>query len=122
MKKKKKTISQLKKKADEVFSRYIRQRDEKLGCISCGVFKPWKEMQAGHFVPRRHLATRYHEWNVNGQCFACNCFLKGNMVKYAVNLKLKYGDKIIEELDELSKKVGQFKRADYEDIINNYKT
>lgn len=116
---KKKTISQLKTKADQVFSLYIRNRDQGV-CITCGIKKPVKEMQAGHFVSRRHLATRYDEWNVNCQCMQCNVFLKGNMVKYAKALMDKYGDNIVRELDEKSKKTAQLKRADYLAIIEAY--
>lgn len=119
-KKTKPSISKLKKKADAAFSAYIRQRDCGV-CFTCGVKRPWKDMQAGHFVSRRHLSTRYHEKNVHCQCVQCNVFLKGNMVKYARSLMDKYGDNIIEDLDNLSKIIVPFKRADYESIINAYK-
>jgi 5-methylcytosine-specific restriction endonuclease McrA len=117
---KKQSITQLKKKADAVFSLYVRHRD-KGQCITCGVIKAPKDMQAGHFVSRRHLATRYDEWNVNCQCVACNVFMSGNMVKYAKALMDKYGDNVVRELDERTSKTAQLKKADYLAIIEAYK-
>lgn len=111
--------SWLKDKADEVFSRYVRTRDQGT-CITCGIQKPISEMQAGHYVSRRHLSTRFDEWNVNCQCVSCNVFLKGNMVKYSRALMDKYGDEIIKTLDDLSKQKRQMKKADYIEIILNY--
>lgn len=115
----KKTPAQLKKLADKVFSEYVRQRDRGT-CISCGTQKPWKEMQAGHFVSRRHLATRWDEWNVHCQCVSCNVFLKGNMVRYAVALREKHGDNIIEILDKQSRISKPYKKADLLEIILKY--
>lgn len=118
---KKKSVSQLKRMADDVFSRWVRRRD-KWTCFTCKKLKPWREIQAGHFVPRRHLATRYDEENVHAQCVACNVFLKGNMVKYAIALKIKFGPDIIEKLDARSQTIKPYKKANYIDLIFKYWT
>lgn len=72
---KKKSVSTLKKEADKAFSRYIRYRDGKLSggnwiveCITCGVWRPYKVMQNGHFMSRRFNVLRYDEENCNAQC------------------------------------------------------
>ena len=111
---KQRNISQLKKLADIVFSKWIRQRDSH--CITCG--RP--ATQAGHYISRSWLGLRYHPKNVHGQDVRCNIFLKGNMDEYALFLKWKYGPKILEELNKL-KKPTQFKRKDYLEIIRKYK-
>ena len=37
-------------------------------CITCGVSKPWQEMQGGHFIERGKKATKIDETNVHPQC------------------------------------------------------
>lgn len=95
-KKKKPTVAKLKKLADSAFSQYIRLRDsDKNGlaeCITCGVKKPWKELQNGHFVSRSTNTLRYDELNCNAQCVGCNMFKSGNLFQYGLALDLKYGD------------------------------
>ncbi|HDY66584.1 MAG TPA: recombinase [Candidatus Scalindua sp.] len=81
---------------DEWWSLYIRARDcDESGmgrCCSCskGVF--WKDADAGHFISRRHRATRYNEKNVHLQCRACNRFDDGNPAGYALFLMRVYGN------------------------------
>lgn len=96
-----KTVAKLKKDADKWFSLYVRHRDSKDGlaeCITCGVSKPVKEMQAGHFVRRSVNLLRYNDQNVNAQCVGCNMFKAGELYLYGKALDLKYGDGTAEEL------------------------
>lgn len=73
----KKSVSALVKKLDRVFSEYIRLRDSKpygykyFRCISCGMVKPYEQMDCGHFIGRTHMATRFDEKNCNGECKSC---------------------------------------------------
>lgn len=101
---KKQSVSSLKKKADSAWSQYIRQRDaDRYGlapCITCGVRKPWKEQQCGHFVSRRVNALRFDEQNTNAQCYSCNVMRYGEQYKYAKELDLKYGTGTAERLHE----------------------
>lgn len=61
-KKKKLSRSRMIKEADRVWSLYIRERDRGLPCITCGT--SWTEnQQAGHFMSRRHLNTRWEMHN-----------------------------------------------------------
>lgn len=63
-----------KDKLDRVFSEYIRKRDTKDGyfiCISCGRRLPYGQADCGHYINRRHLATRWDEENCNAQCRKC---------------------------------------------------
>ena len=73
-KKKKETASQggkttrkpdLRAKLDREFSRYIRLRDAlpdgTFKCISCGQVKDLSQADCGHYVNRRHMATRFDE-------------------------------------------------------------
>ena len=102
MPKKKKTVSQLKKQLDKYFSQYVRLSNaDKYGmctCFTCGVSKHWKEIQAGHFMSRRHTATRWHLDNVKPQCVKCNMFSQGEQYKFGQNL----GTKVANQMQKLS--------------------
>lgn len=122
--KKEKTISQLKKLADKVFSEFIRQRDEGK-CYTCGTVMEWKRMQCGHYIPRNCLELRYSEVNCHCQCAGCNIFRKGNYTIYSIRLMEQYGDNILYKLDEVVKKykadtLKQYKRDFYLNIIQKY--
>ena len=92
---KKQSVSSLKKKADKLWSQYIRLRDSNSNgigeCITCGVQKPWKQGQCGHFISRSCNLLRYDEENTNFQCYSCNVMNHGEQYQYAINLDLKYG-------------------------------
>ena len=85
-----------KKKLDEVFSKYIRLKysDERgyCRCISCGKVHFWKQIQNGHYMSRRHLATRWSEDNCRPQCVACNIFNQGAAQMYRRNLVAEIGE------------------------------
>lgn len=96
-----KTVAKLKKEADKWWSLYIRTRDSKDGlaeCITCGVSKPIKQMQNGHFIRRSVNLLRYDEQNCNAQCVGCNMFKAGELYLYGKALDLKYGDGTADEL------------------------
>ena len=100
----KKSIPSLVRKLDKVFSEYIRLRDSKpygfkyFKCISCGMLKPYEQMDCGHFIGRTHMATRFDEMNCNGECRACNRMSSDHIIFYQRNLIQKYG---IEKVDSL---------------------
>jgi len=117
----KKTISQLKKIADDVFSKYIRQRDGK--CFTCG--SP-ENLQCGHYIPRDCLELRYSEKNCHAQCVGCNVFRKGNYTAYSLAMMKKYGDSILYELDEIVKKykadgLRKYPKIFYIEVIEAYR-
>lgn len=83
-----------KTKLDRVFSEFIRLRDADINgmvkCISCTRMIHWNEADAGHYINRKHMSTRWDEHNVNGQCRACNRFDEGNIPMYHLGLQRKY--------------------------------
>ena len=95
---KKKTASKLRKEVDKWFSLWVRiSNSDEYGmctCITCGTRKHWKEIQAGHFMSRRHMATRWHEDNVKPQCVKCNMYSQGEQFKFAQALGLKLANKM----------------------------
>jgi septum formation topological specificity factor MinE len=122
--KKEKSLAKLKKDAWAVFSKYIRQKysDWKgdAACVTCGVVRPWKEMQAGHFIPGRHNSILFDERNVHVQCDGCNRWKQGNTVKYFRFMQQKYGDETIKELEHLDTLSHPFTRQELLEIIEKY--
>lgn len=116
---KKISIAKLKKKADSVFSQFIRLRD-KGKCYTCGLQKPWKEMQNGHFVPRQYLALRYSEINCHCQCYACNMLYNGQPSAYAHRLRMDYGEEIIGYLESKRKDLCLWREPEYNLLIDKY--
>ena len=119
MKKKQKTISQLKREADRVFGIWIRKRDNHR-CYTCGYQKQPEETQCGHYMSRSHTNTRYNEKNCHCQCVACNIFKYGNMQIYAIRLQNQYGQGILKELFRKAHMIKKADRKFYEGIIKKY--
>jgi len=78
-------------KLDTTFSIFIRMRDVDengfVKCCTCPTVRHWKEMDAGHFVLRKHLATRWRESNCHAQCQECNRHESGELVEYLIFMK-----------------------------------
>lgn len=98
MKAKTKTKTQLKEKADKLFSIYIRKlwaNDEgKAQCYTCLKIDHWKKLQNGHYHSRRHSSTRYDEDNCRVQCLTDDSnilLLDGN---YKAINNISVGDKL----------------------------
>lgn len=117
--KKLKPISKLKKQADAVFSKWIRERDKGI-CYTCGIKKDPKEMQNGHYMSRNHTNTRYSEKNCHCQCVACNMFRSGNMQLYAIRLETQYGQGILKELFREAHTLKKCDREFLNNIIEKY--
>lgn len=97
---KRKSTMSLKRKLDKLFSLMIRTRDAELPCVACGEFGT---LQAGHFVKRKILSTRWHPWNVNGECQGCNGFDTRHLIGYYTNVEKRYGAGTAEVLLKLSR-------------------
>lgn len=118
--------TRLKKALDIVFSQWVRQsnadRNGYVKCVTCGVVKHYKEMQAGHYISRSHMNTRWDEKNVHPQCFADNIYKKGDYPNYTLYLIKKYGAGVIDELIEKQRTIKKFTAQDLHALINHYKS
>lgn len=86
----------MKSRLDRTFQGMIMARDAGLACISCG---DKRAEQAGHFIGRQFLATRWNPKNVNGQCTYCNAFMDGgNQWLHGIGIDRKYGEGTAERL------------------------
>ncbi|QDP59975.1 MAG: putative protein ninG [Prokaryotic dsDNA virus sp.] len=121
-----KTISKLKKELDKWFSLYIRLRDAMpvsglVQCFTSNRVYHYKSLHAGHFMSRRHIATRWNEKNVQSQSAADNLFGQGEQFRFGLNLDAKYGEGTAEELQILAQTRCKMTRVDYEEKIKYYK-
>ncbi len=122
--KKKKTISKLKKELDKVFSQYIRMSHSHNGitqCFTCSKSDHWKNMHAGHFQSRKHLATRWDEQNVKVQCVKCNIFDSGQQYAFGKLLDILYGEGTSDGLVIKARMTQKMMRQEYIDMIDLYK-
>ena len=114
------TVQDYVKIAQQLFNKYIRERDKGLKCISCNK-KPLKE-NAGHFFnANNHWNVRFNEDNVHLQCEYCNTFLSGNLINYRTNLIAKIGIERYNELEAKSNVTRKFTVEELKEIIEEYK-
>lgn len=113
------TLPKLKKKAQDIFNAWIRNRDRELGCISCGA----KIDHAGHYFNSGHYSSlTFDEINVNGQCLRCNNFMHGNLINYRIGLVERYGeDKVIQLEESRINAIKKWSRDELKEIILKYK-
>lgn len=120
---KKKTLKYWKTKIDKVFHEYIRRRDADnntgyCNCVTCQKPIHFTESDAGHFISRGKLSTRYDERNVYSQCRKCNRFEYGRQYEYSLQL----GEQLSEELLIKSREICKLSDGEWLDIFNNYNT
>lgn len=106
-KQKLKTKSDYLKEAQIAFNAYVRARDAKDACISCGNYTLddlyGGGYDCGHFRSRGsapHLA--FHLWNAHKQCVKCNRFLSGNVAEYRKGLIKKIGIEKVEAIESMN--------------------
>jgi hypothetical protein len=107
------------KLTDNIFSQYIRLRyskNEISECVTCGKQDHWKKLQAGHFISRKHYATRWDEDNVQVQCSGCNVFRYGEQYLFSKYL----GVDLSEELLIKSRKIQKFSDNELLEMIELY--
>lgn len=99
-KRSKKKIS--KDKVWREFSIFIRTRGADTEgfnvCVTCGVRKFWRELQAGHFIAGRNNAVLFCETGTNPQCYMCNVPKHGNGVEYCLWMQRVHGQEVVDRL------------------------
>jgi hypothetical protein len=106
-KKKAITIAKLKEKVWKVFSIYVRSKgkdfQDNISCFTCDRRDHWRSYDAGHYIPKSTggAGLYFNERNVHPQCTGCNRFRHGNLDIYAIRLRQKYGEGVLEELHAL---------------------
>jgi len=114
------------KELDRVFSIWIRRRDAnectgRVKCCTCEAAQHWAEMDAGHFIPRSNMATRWNERNVHPQDKLCNRVKDGEYEKHRDYINERYGYDAAEELERLGKTEVKFMQFEIDQMTQDYK-
>lgn len=115
------SLNKLRDKAQAAFNRFIRTRDQNLGCVSC---KMGKVEHASHFYAAGlYTALRFNEDNVHGACLKCNYFLSGNLIPYRTELLKRIGQQRFDLLESAAtrNRVHKWSRLELEEIYKKYK-
>lgn len=108
-------LSTLMRKADSLFSQFIRVRDKK--CVLCGTVK---NLTAGHLIKRGKKSVRFDETNVNCLCSVCN--YKDNFEHdiYVAWWLRQYGSTPYQDLVDRSRIMKKVTREWLNQIITKY--
>ena len=123
--KKSKSVSQLKKELDKIYSIWIRSKNAHDGlnqCYTCGHVLEIKKLQCGHYWSRKHLGTRWDERNTKPQCVSCNMYQEGNKPKYTLALIQEYGQGILDTLEIKAKSPAKYDKFELERLVKEYKS
>ena len=116
--------SKLVKKADSVFSTFIRLRDSDrhgiVTCPLCWARIPRKKAQNMHFITRACWLYRYDEMNCFWWCMRCNVILNWNYIIYTRFMQDKFWIEKVDEMIRNSKKIYKLQTFELEEIINKY--
>lgn len=94
-----KSKAALMREALSAFNRWVRLRDAKEPCISCGRHHKG-QYHAGHFLSRgAHPELAFEPLNVHKQCAPCNTHLSGNVSHYRPRLAEKIGQESVDWLE-----------------------
>ena len=107
-----------------MLSKAIRLESAKNGiseCVTCGCKKPWKEMQAGHFVGGRTNGVLFDERGIFPQCYACNVCRQGMGPEYTVFMLEHYGQGLVDELIQKRRETVKFTATELKEMIEGYK-
>lgn len=87
------------REAQAAFNEYIRLRDAREPCISCGRHHDG-QYHAGHYrTVGANPELRFDEDNVHKQCAPCNNHKSGDIVNYRINLVAKIGAERVARLE-----------------------
>lgn len=116
----------LKRQLWKVMSEWIRRKDADINgyvkCVTCGCKKHWKEMDAGHYIPKTAgLGMYFCENNIHPQCTYCNRFLHGNIQRYAIFMQETYGNQILKLLEHQRHQIVSISPMEYTRLIEYYK-
>ena len=112
------------KRLDTVFSEYIRKKNADsrgyVTCITSGRKYHYSEVDAGHFISRKEMSTRWHEDNVHPQSRYDNRYRYGKQYEYGLALDRKKKG-LAKRLYKLSKQTVKYSVNDLQDLLDKYK-
>jgi hypothetical protein len=117
-----KTQAQLRNPIKLHFQKWVRMRDIKEPCISCGTNEA--KWDGGHYLKAEiYSGVIFDERNVNKQCSYCNQYLDGNTAAYRQGLIKKIGLEAVIALEDLANETRTKKWTieELQQIKNKYK-
>lgn len=117
-----KTLGQYEADSKKSFQLFVRLRDEKLNCISCGCAGNdiW---DGGHYFKAELFSGLiFDERNCHKQCRKCNRYLGGNEIAYRIGLCARFGEQFVKQLeaDSVDKRVYKFSKQELIEIKKIY--
>ena len=110
--------------AQKAFNAFVRARDARKPCISCG--KPLQAggvgggFDAGHYRSvGAAVNLRFDETNCHGQCKHCNNYLAGNHVAYRAGLIARIGPRAV-DLIEADQTLRKYTKEGLSEIARHY--
>lgn len=123
MKRKKlRSIKAIKRDLDNAFSLFVRRRDaDENGMGRCVTCFRWAKLEAGHFIPRQYVSTRWLEINCAGQCSFCNRWMHGAQAEFYVALVKQHGQSVVNELMQAKHRTVKFSRDELNEMLTKFK-
>ena len=121
MREKLETVQSYAQKVQKTFNAYIRKRDEKENCISCGKIINGVRHASHYISAGTHWNVRFNEDNVWVSCYKCNVMLSGNQLEYRKRLIEKIGIERVEFLELEANKTKKFSIQELKEIQAVYK-
>lgn len=129
---KKKTLAKVVEDCAVVLQKVVRMKaaiaenlDGYVTCVSCGVKKHWKELDAGHYFSRGDKSVKLMEENIHPQCKGCNIRMSHGDTKvvsaYRRYMVEMYGEDFLNYMEALAHKPAKFDRAEIEDLTKTLK-
>lgn len=117
-----KTLSKYEAEAKQSFQKYVRLRDAKLPCISCGNANPKDWCGSHYFSAGMYSGLMFDERNCHGACNTyCNKMLSGNLLEYRKGLIKRYGIEYVDKLESESDAKRNYKYTKYELVAKKLK-
>lgn len=128
----KKTISKVVEDCAVALQKVVRMKaaiaenfDGYVTCVSCGVKKHWKELDAGHYFSRGDKSVKLMEENIHPQCKGCNIRMSHGdtkvMTAYRRHMVDMYGEDFLDHLEALAWTPVKFNRAEIEALTKTLK-
>lgn len=116
-----KDVPTLKRLAQTVFNKYIRERDKGKLCVSCGCVVKEGMAHASHYKPvGGYSYLRFDESNVHVSCSRCNVFRAGNLSEYRVRILDRISIEDLERLEQPNQ-IKTWTAEELKQIIETYK-
>jgi hypothetical protein len=122
------TLPKLKKKALDLYSELVKLKahnEGKLYCYTCDtpLNLGTSNCQLGHYLSRgAYPGLTFHPHNSRVQCYRCNCHLHGATIEFRHRLIDEIGLTDVETLEHARHDTIKWTRAEYLQMIEDYKT